>query len=76
MNTTEEMIIAEPSIDHRLSTLKAELERIHREQDRLLDKIHPQLREDFRMTRADRMRDLAATEMENHWLLRTWAPDE
>lgn len=75
MNTTEKKVIVS-SIDHRLSALKIELERIYQEQDRLLHKIHPELRQDFCMTRASRIRDLAATETENHWLLRTWIPDE
>lgn len=73
MNTTEDraMETAE-SIDHRLAVLKTELERIYQAQEELLQRVNPALREDFRMTRADRLRALTEEEKENHWLLKTW----
>lgn len=71
MNMTTEISPAE-SIDHRLSTLKVELERIYHAQEELLQQVSPALREDFCMTRADRIRALTTEEKENHWLLKTW----
>lgn len=73
MNATEENRIPAESIDHRLSAMKMELDRIYRAQDELLKKIHPNLREDFLMTRADRIRSLTQEERENYSLLNTWA---
>lgn len=71
MNMTTDTIPAE-SIDHRLHAMKVELDRIHQAQEELLQKVNPALREDFRMTRADRLRALTEEEKENHWLLKTW----
>lgn len=71
MNLTTESLPAE-SIDHRLSTIKRELERIYEAQEMLLPKVHASLREDFCMTRADRIRALAEEERENHHLLNAW----
>lgn len=59
-------------VDFRLAHCKQELETILAKQDELLAQVHPELRQDFCMTRAERMRQLTETERENFWILQTW----
>lgn len=66
------MIMPLLEIDHRIAQLKTELDRIYAKQEELLSQIHPELRQDFCMTRADRIRELAESETENYHLLRSW----
>lgn len=59
-------------VDFRLPAIKESLDRIYTQQQELLSQLHPQLSEDFCMTRADRLRSLIETEEENFLLLKTW----
>lgn len=60
------------AIDFRLSHCKEELDRIYAQQDELLSQIHHELKEDFCMTRAARIKEIAETERQNLWLLSQW----
>lgn len=59
-------------VDFRLAHCKEELDRIYAKQEELLANVHPNLREDFCMTRAERVRELIEQEKQNSWLLSTW----
>lgn len=62
-------------VDFQLTRLKEELDSIYDKQDELLRNLHqmsPELYQDFKASRAERLLEVAAKEKDNAWLLSTW----
>lgn len=62
-------------VDFQLTRLNEELDEIYNKQDEMLLPLHrrsPELYNDFKYSRAERLKELAAKEKENAFLLATW----